>query len=98
MPVDAHMLIALSAPRPVFVTGGTQDQWADPRGEFLAEVAAGPVYRLLGARDLGVTSLPPVDTPLVGGDLGWYYHTGPHAATKEDWQAFLNFAKKYLTK
>jgi hypothetical protein len=98
MPVDAHMLIALSAPRPVFITGGTQDQWADPRGEFLAEVAAGPVYRLLGAHDLGVASLPAVDTPVIGGDLGWYYHTGPHAATKEDWQAFLNFAKKYLTK
>jgi hypothetical protein len=98
MPVDAHTLIALSAPRPVFVTGGTQDQWADPKGEFLAEVAAGPVYELLGARDLGVASLPPVDTPVIGGDLGWYYHTGPHAATKEDWETFLNFAKKYLTK
>jgi hypothetical protein len=98
MPVDAHTLIALSAPRGVFVTGGTQDQWADPKGEFLAEVAAGPVYRLLGAHDLGVTSMPPVDTPVVTGDLGWYYHTGPHAATKEDWLAFLDFAKKYLDK
>jgi len=98
MPVDAHMLIALSAPRGVFVTGGTQDQWADPKGEFLAEVAAGPVYRLVGAHDLGLTSLPPVDTPVVDGDLGWYYHTGPHAATKEDWRAFLTFAGKYLGK
>ena len=98
MPVDAHMLIALSAPRPVFVTGGTQDQWADPKGEFLAEVAAGPVYTLLGAHDLGATSLPAVDTPLISGDLGWYYHTGPHAATTEDWLTFLTFAKKYLAK
>jgi len=98
MPVDAHILIALSAPRPVFVTGGTQDQWADPKGEFLAEVAAGPVYRLLGVHDLGVTELPAVDTPVIAGDLGWYYHTGPHAATKEDWQAFLAFAKRYLTR
>ena len=96
MPVDAHMLIALSAPRPVFITGGTGDQWADPKGEFLAEVAAGPVYRLLGARDLGVTDLPALDTPVVSGDLGFHYHTGPHQATPADWQAFLTFIDKYF--
>ena len=94
MPVDAHMLIALSAPRPVFITGGTQDQWADPRGEFLAEVAAGPVYRLLDKKDLGTDQFPPVDTALTSGDLGWYYHTGPHAATAEDWRVFLDFLGK----
>jgi len=96
MPVDAHMLIALSAPRPVFVTGGTRDQWADPLGEFLAEIAAGPVYRLLGANDLGTKTLPPLDQPVTGGNLGWYYHTGPHAATAEDWQAFLTFLDKHF--
>ena len=96
MPVDAHMLIALSAPRPVFITGGTADQWADPVGEFLAEVAAGPVYRLLGHKDLGTSTLPQLDTPLVAGDLGWYYHTGAHAATPEDWRVFLQFVEKYF--
>jgi hypothetical protein len=96
MPVDAHMLIALSAPRPVFITGGTADQWADPVGEFLAEVAAGPVYRLLGRKDLGVTTLPPLDTPVTSGDLGWHYHTGGHAATQADWSAFLQFLAKYF--
>lgn len=96
MPVDAHMLIALSAPRPVFITGGTTDQWADPVGEFLAEVAAGPVYRLLGRKDLGVTTLPPLDTPLTSGDLGWHYHTGGHTATPADWNAFLEFLDKYF--
>jgi dienelactone hydrolase len=96
MPVDAHMLIALSAPRPVFVTGGTDDQWADPVGEFLAEVAAGPVYRLLGRKDLGTTRLPPLDTAVLDGDLGWLYHTGPHAATPDDWKAFLRFLDKYF--
>jgi hypothetical protein len=96
MPVDAPMLIALSAPRPVFITGGTTDQWADPVGEFLAAVAAGPVYRLLGAKDLGVAQLPPVDVPLTSGDLGWHYHTGGHAATPADWKAFLEFLGKYF--
>ena len=93
MPVDAHMLIALSAPRPVFITGGTADQWADPVGMFQAAVAAGPVYRLLGKKDLGVTELPALDTPLTAGDLGWHYHTGGHTATPADWKAFLDFLK-----
>jgi len=96
MPVDAHLLIALSAPRPVFITGGTQDQWADPRGMFLAEVAAGPVYRLLGEKDLGTSKLPPLDTPLITGTLGFHYHTGGHTITPEDWRAFLDFADLHL--
>jgi hypothetical protein len=96
MPVDAHMLIALSAPRPVFVTGGTTDQWADPVGMFKAQVAAGPVYRLLGKKDLGTTALPALDTPLTSGDLGWHYHTGGHTATLADWKAFLEFLGKYF--
>lgn len=96
MPVDAHMLIALSAPRPVFVTGGTADQWADPVGMFKAQVAAGPVYRLLGRKDVGASELPPLDTPLTDGDLGWHYHTGGHSATPADWQAFLTFVGKYF--
>ncbi len=96
MPVDAHMLIALSAPRPVFVTGGTTDQWADPVGMFKAQVAAGPVYRLLGKTDLGTTEVPALDTPLTRGDLGWHYHTGGHTATPADWKAFLEFLGKYF--
>jgi len=96
MPVDAHELIALNAPHPVFIIGGTGDQWSDPRGEFLAEVAAGPVYRLLGLKGLGTTNFPPVDSPLISGDLGWNYHTGPHAILPEDWKDFLEFAGRYL--
>lgn len=96
MPVDAHLLIALAAPRPVFVTGGTKDLWADPKGEFLAQVAAGPVYRLLGRRDLGVTELPPVDHPVTDGDLGFHFHSGGHTITPEDWAAFLAFADRSL--
>src|SRR5207253_9026678 len=90
--VDSHMLIALVAARAAFCNGGTGDQWADPRGEFLGMVAAGPVYRLLGKKDLGVTDLPPLDQPVTGGSLGWNYHTGGHVATLPDWRAFLEFA------
>jgi hypothetical protein len=96
MPVDAHMLIALSAPRPVYVTGGTGDQWADPVGMFQALVAAGPVFRLLGGKDVGATQLPPLDTPVISGDLGWHYHTGGHSATPADWNAFLEFFGKHV--
>jgi hypothetical protein len=95
LPVDSHLLIALNAPRPVFITSGTQDQWADPRGMFLAQVAAGPVYRLLGKQDLGTTDMP-LDTPLISGDLGFLYHTGGHSITAEDWKSFLEFADRHL--
>jgi (4-O-methyl)-D-glucuronate---lignin esterase len=96
MPVDAHMVIALNAPHPVLITGGTQDQWADPRGGFLAEVAAGPVYRLLGKKDLGTSEVPPLDTPLITGHLGFHYHTGGHTITASDWQVFFDFAERHL--
>ena len=81
------MLIALNPPRPVFITGGPQDQWADPRGQFLAEVAAGPVYRLPGKKDLGTSEQPPLDTPLIAGDLVFHYHTGGRTITAADWKA-----------
>jgi hypothetical protein len=96
MPVDAHMLIALSAPRPVFITGGTTDQWSDPKGEFLAEVAAGPVYRLLGKKDLGVTDFPAPDSPVVNGELAFNYHTGGHTLTLQEWNLFLDFLGRYF--
>lgn len=96
MPVDAHMLIALSAPRPVFLTGGTRDQWADPRGMFLAAQAASPVYELLGRRGIAQASFVPPDTGVTTGDIGWYYHTGGHAAPAADWRAFAEFLRKYF--
>jgi hypothetical protein len=96
LPVDQHMLIALSAPRPVYVNGGLSDQWSDPKGEFLSLVAAGPVYRLLGAKDLGVTELPPLDQPIISGDLAFHYHSSGHTAVPADWQAFLDFAERHF--
>jgi hypothetical protein len=96
LPVDQHLLIALCAPRPVYVNGGLSDQWSDPKGEFLALVGAGPVYRLLGAKDLGVTELPPLDKPVTSGDLAFHYHSRGHMAVPEDWKAFLDFAERYF--
>jgi hypothetical protein len=96
LPVDQHMLIALCAPRPVYVNGGLGDQWSDPVGEFLALVAAGPVYRLVGGKDLGVTEPPPMDAPVTGGDLAFHYHSGGHMAVPADWRAFLDFAERHF--
>jgi hypothetical protein len=96
LPVDQHMLIALCAPRPVYVNGGLTDQWSDPVGEFLAMVAAGPVYRLVGGKDLGATELPPLDAPVTGGDLAFHYHSGGHMAVPADWKAFLDFAERHF--
>ena len=97
LPVDAHELIALSAPRPVFIGAGATegDGWADARGMFLAEVAAGPVYRLLGNKDLGTTEFPPIETGLMDGDLAFRQHRGGHTPAP-NWPAFLTFAGRYF--
>jgi hypothetical protein len=95
LPVDQHMLIALCAPRPVYVNGGLTDQWSDPKGEFLALVGAGQVYRLLGAKDLGVTEVPALDKPITTGSLAFHYHSGGHTAVPADWKAFLDFADRH---
>jgi hypothetical protein len=95
LPVDSDELIALVAPRPLFLNGGTQDAWADPHGAFLAAVAAGPVYRLLGKKDLGSTEMPAPDTAVTSGDIAFRYHDGPHSDLP-DWPAFLQFAQRYL--
>jgi hypothetical protein len=93
--VDQHLLIALSAPRPVFVSGGLEDQWSDPRGQFLALVAAGPVYRLLGAKDLGVTEMPALDKPVADGSLAYHYHSSGHTVLPADWKIFFDFADRH---
>ncbi len=98
LPVDAHELIALCAPRPVFVSVGSQQiegGWVDAKGMFLAAVGAGPVYRLLGKKDLGTTEFPPMETALIDGDVAFRQHSGGHT-TGPNWPTFLVFAARYI--
>jgi hypothetical protein len=96
MPVDSHELIALCAPRPVFVSSGEKgDAWVDARGMFLSCVHAGPVYQLLGKKALGTTVFPPVGTPLTDGDLSFRQHSGGHTPGP-NWPVFLDIASKYF--
>ena len=98
LPVDAHELIALCAPRPVFISSGDKgDAWVDVRGMFMAAVAAGPVYKLLGQKDLGVTEFPPVETTLIDGDIAYRQHSGGHTPGP-NWPTFIKFAEKYFHK
>jgi hypothetical protein len=95
-PVDAHMLISLMAPRPLLLQTGDTDYWSDPKGEFLAAVAATPVYNLLGAE--GLTSLQwtaPGDRSQLN-TLGYFMHAGGHTTIPSDWPIFIEYMKKYL--
>jgi hypothetical protein len=97
MPVDAHELVALCAPRPVFLSAGaTQgDGWVDAKGTFLAGVGAGPVYRLLDKTDLGTTEFPAIGTSLTEGEVAFRQHSGGHS-DGPNWPVFLTFASRYL--
>jgi hypothetical protein len=97
LPVDSHELVALSAPRPVFIGAGATngDGWVDAKGMFLAAAGAGPVYRLLGKKDLGTTQFPPIETPLIDGDVAFRQHSGGHTPGP-NWPTFLTFADRYL--
>ena len=98
LPVDSHQLIALSAPRPLFIGAGAPEQgdaWVDPRGMFMATVAASPVYRLLGKRALDTTEFPPIETALTSGELAYRQHAGGHTSGP-NWPVFLEFAARYF--
>ena len=98
LPVDSHQLIALSAPRPLFIGAGAPEQgdaWVDPRGMFMATVAASPVYRLLGKRALDTTEFPPIETPLTSGELAYRQHAGGHTSGP-NWPTFLDFAARHF--
>jgi hypothetical protein len=97
LPVDSHELVALCAPRPVFISAGATkgDGWVDAKGMFLAAAGAGPVYRLLGRKDLGITEFPPIETALIDGDMAFRQHSGGHTPAP-NWPTFLTFASRYI--
>ena len=108
LPVDSHELIALCAPRPVFLSAGRgpdpvkpdgtvqgNDAWVDPKGSFLAAVGASPVYELLGKKGIGAKEFPAIDTAVIEGDLGFRQHTEGHTPGPT-WPTFVEFADRYL--
>lgn len=94
-PVEANMLVALMAPRPLLLQTGDTDKWSDPKGEFLAAAAAGPVYRLFGKKDLGTDVMPEAGRPILG-DLSYYMHSGGHGAMPADYPVFIDFMKMHF--
>ncbi len=97
MPVDSHELVAMCAPRPVFLSAGATngDGWVDAKGTFLAGAYAGPVYRLLGKKDMGTVEFPAIETALIDGDVAFRQHSGGHT-DQPNWPTFLTFAGRYV--
>ena len=105
IPVDAHELIALCAPRPTFISYGIPEKgdanWLDQQGSYMATVAAGPVFRLLGVRDIGdkndyhVAKMPPYNTDLLDGELAWRQHDGGHE-DRSNMSHFIAWADKLI--
>jgi hypothetical protein len=95
LPTDQHMLLALAAPRGLYVASADEDLWSDPRGEFLSLVESSPVFALWGDAPIAADRMPPLDTPLVSGRRGYHVRTGTHNLTPYDWDRFADFADKW---
>ena len=93
LPLDQHELLSLIAPRPLYIASAAEDLWADPKGEFLSAVYAGPVYALFGKKGLGTDVMLPVFHP-VGNTIRYHIREGKHAITLYDWQQYIKFAKE----
>ncbi len=96
MPFDQHELVALIAPRPIYIASAEDDNWSDQKGEFLGGKGAEPVYALYGLSGIKAEEMPPVDTPIMEGSIAYHIRKGPHAVLPFDWEQFLLFADKYF--
>lgn len=95
-PADQHWLSALTAPRPLYIASGSEDLWADPRGEWLCAVNTAPVYSLFGLKGLSGAVMPEVNTPDMDGSIGYHVHKGKHGLTPYDWKNYLLFAARHF--
>ena len=95
MPVDQHELLALIAPRPLYVASAEEDLWADPRGEFLSAFYATPVYHLYGKKGIETKDMPGLNQPIQN-TVAYHIRTGKHDVTDYDWEQYINWAKKEL--
>lgn len=96
LPVDQHMLLALIAPRPVYVASGIEDTWADPQGQYLSAYHASKVYHLFGKNGLTSEDSPPLDEAIIESNVGYHIRAGGHSVEMYDWQRFLEFADYHL--
>jgi len=96
LPVDQHMLLALIAPRPVYIASGIDDTWADPRGEYLSAYHASKVYQLFGKSGLTSEDSPPLGEAIIESNVGYHIRAGGHSVEMYDWQRFLEFADYHL--
>lgn len=97
MDFDTHMLVALVAPRPILLQTGTTDGWSDPKGEYLAAIAATPVYKLFGKKGVEESDTFAADT-FMGHDLAYWLHTGGHGPIPSDWDVFIKFMNTHFKK